>query len=275
MQRAIDDMMNQMGLGQLHFVVTPDLATKISSLMWKAHPEDLSLGIRPFCIGKTSPDAIAQLQELARKYDLLSSDGASPSLTDAQELVGVDKASIPRNLISLDAQNQLFVVLLRVFFGTEHSVTRAWETHTTRTQQQLLSLQYYTARTPRHQLLLPALIQRWYQLRISYWIERQWGSMNDLDAPDWSELWMHITLKTDWESPLPDRYLAPLTPDFPTSGSLNSGSSLSGLTGTTSNSIGTGQSQQRRPPADAKQKTSQETLNVAEKCVPYIELFAP
>jgi hypothetical protein len=92
MQRAINDTMNnQMGLAQLHFVVTADLATKLSTLMWKAHPEDLSLGIHPFCVGETSPDAIAQLQELARKYDLISSDGASPSLTYqyAQELVGI------------------------------------------------------------------------------------------------------------------------------------------------------------------------------------------
>jgi hypothetical protein len=63
MQRAIDDMMNQMGPVQLHFVITADLAIKLSSLMWKAHPEDLSLGIHPFCIGETSPDAIAQLHK--------------------------------------------------------------------------------------------------------------------------------------------------------------------------------------------------------------------
>jgi hypothetical protein len=55
MQRAIDDMMNQMGLSQLHFVVTADLATKISSLMWKAHPEDLSLGIHPFLHRRDQP----------------------------------------------------------------------------------------------------------------------------------------------------------------------------------------------------------------------------
>jgi hypothetical protein len=36
--------------------------------MWKAHPEDLSLGIHPFCIGETSPDAIAQLQDLAQNF---------------------------------------------------------------------------------------------------------------------------------------------------------------------------------------------------------------
>jgi hypothetical protein len=91
----------------------------------------------PFCIGETIPDAIAELQELARKYDLFSSDGASPSITDAQELVGAGKASIPRNLISLDAQNQLFLVLLRVFLGTKHAVTRVLETRTAATQQHL------------------------------------------------------------------------------------------------------------------------------------------
>jgi hypothetical protein len=134
MQRAIDDMMSQMGLSQLHFVVTADLANKLSSLMWKAHPKDLSQGIHPFCVGETSPDAIAALQELARKYDLISSDGAAPSLMDARELVGVGKAAIPHNLILLDAQNQLFLVLLRVFLGTAHVVTTAWEQHTITTQ---------------------------------------------------------------------------------------------------------------------------------------------
>jgi hypothetical protein len=76
------------------------------------------------------------------------------------------------------------LVLLRVFFGTKQAITRAWETHTKMTQQQLLSLQYYTARTPRHELLLPAFLQRWCQLRFSYWIKNPWGSMNDLHAPD-------------------------------------------------------------------------------------------
>jgi hypothetical protein len=137
MQRASNGMINLMVLSQLHSIVTANLATKIYFLVWKAHPEDLPLGIHPFFIGKTSPDAIAQLQELAPKYDLISLDGASPSLTNAQELVGISKASIPRNLVSLDAQNQLFLVLFRVFFGTEHASTlQAWKTHAAATQQQ-------------------------------------------------------------------------------------------------------------------------------------------
>jgi hypothetical protein len=46
---------------------------------------------------------------------------------DAQELVRVGKAAVPCNLISLDAQNQLFLVLLHVFLGTGHVVTTTWE----------------------------------------------------------------------------------------------------------------------------------------------------
>jgi hypothetical protein len=279
MQRAVDDMMSQMGLSQLHFVVTADLANKLSSLMWKSHPEDLSQGIHPFCVGETSPDAIAALQELARKYDLISSDGAAPSLLDARELVGGGKASIPRNLISLDAQNQLFLVLLRVFLGTTHLVTQAWEGHTVATQQQLLNLQFYTPRTPRHQLLLPALIQRWCQLRFSYWLERQWNSMNDIAPPDWSELWMHITLKTDWESPLPERHLAPLASTLRNPpGSVGSGTStqMSALTGTTTSSTASAAAS----PADAAAAPATPTASnfdsgVIAKNVPYLEVYAP
>jgi hypothetical protein len=67
MQRAVDDMMSQMGLADLQFVITAELAMKLSTLMWKAHPEDLSQGLHPFSVGETSPDAIIALQDLARK----------------------------------------------------------------------------------------------------------------------------------------------------------------------------------------------------------------
>jgi hypothetical protein len=212
-QREVDDMMNQLGMSQLHFVITADLATKLSSLMWKAHPEDLLQGIHPFCVGEISPDVITELQELARKYDLISTNGASPSLSDAQELVGTTKAYITKNLISLDAQNQLFLVLLSVFLGPAHAMTIAWTGHTMETEQNLLSLQLYRPKTPRHQLLLPALIQRWTQLRFSYWVELQRHSLNNIAPPSFDELWMHITLQLDWESALPNRYLAAL-PEF-------------------------------------------------------------
>jgi hypothetical protein len=237
--------------------------------MWKAHPEDLGQGIHPFCVSETSPDAIAELQELARKYNLITSDGASPSLTDARELVGGNKAAIPRNLITFYAQNQLFLVLLRVFLGAAHLVTAAWELHTVATQQQLLNLKLYVPWTARHQLLLPALIQRWCQLHFSYWLELQWNGMNDVAEPNWSELWMHVTLKTDWESPLPERYLAPLAATIPGGFAAGGSSQMSGLTGTTSSTGSTA-------PAPAPAPSSQSLLEgVVAKCVPYLEVYSP
>jgi hypothetical protein len=103
MQRHIDEMMHQMGLSDLQFVITAELAYKVSSLSWKAHPKDLSQGIHPFTVGEVNPDAIVTLQGLARTYNLITSDGAAPSLADAKELVGVGKVSIARSLITLDS----------------------------------------------------------------------------------------------------------------------------------------------------------------------------
>jgi hypothetical protein len=89
MQRHIDEMVHQMGLSDLQFVITAELSSNVSSLSWKAHPEDLSQGIHPFTVGEVNPDVIGTLQGLTRTYNLITSDGAAPSLADAQELVSV------------------------------------------------------------------------------------------------------------------------------------------------------------------------------------------
>jgi hypothetical protein len=173
MQRAIDDMMNQMGLHDLQFVITGELAAKITSLMWKAHPNNLSQGVPPFSIGETSRDAIMALQEHARIFDLISGGGAAPNLEDTQSLAGLVRAPPPNSLIALHAQNHLFLCFLNVFLGTVHTTTLAWNVRTTQMEGRLLSLQLYAPQTPRHQVLLPALIQRWNQLRWSYWVDQQ------------------------------------------------------------------------------------------------------
>jgi hypothetical protein len=97
-------------------------------------------------VGETSPNAIALLQELSRRYDLVSAEatcGDSPSLTDSQELVGFGKASIPCNLIALDAQNQLFQVLLHIFLGIGKVVTISWGDHVLVMKQHPLNLQFH------------------------------------------------------------------------------------------------------------------------------------
>jgi hypothetical protein len=107
---------------------------------------------------------------------------------DMRELVRGGKAAIPCNLIALDAQNQLFLVLLHGM-GTSHPGNAATTVN----------------------------------------------SMSNVAPPNWSKLWMHIMLKTDWESTLPESYQAPLAAITTIPGSAASSMSLqiSGLTGTT------------------------------------------
>jgi hypothetical protein len=124
----VEDAMAQMGMSQLTFVITAkDLATKILSLMWKAHNEDLSQGIHPFCIGETNPDTVASLQDLTRRYNLITKGNATPSLADSQQsLVGISKITLSLSLIQLDCQNKFFVIFCRVFLGAAHKVTLGW-----------------------------------------------------------------------------------------------------------------------------------------------------
>jgi hypothetical protein len=90
---------------------------------------------------------------------------------------------------------------------------------------------------------------------------------------------MHITLKTDWESPLPDRYLAPL-PQFPVvipgSVTSGSGSQMSNLTGTTSSTNTSGSltpgSHSPVPPSNSGAAFA---AGVVSKCVPYLDEYAP
>jgi hypothetical protein len=260
MQRATDDMMHQMGLADLQFVITTDLVAKVSSFSWKALPEDLSQGIHPFSVGEVNPDAIVALQGLARTYDFISSYGAAPSLSDAQSLVRGGKVTIAKSLIALDLSNYLFLAFLNVFLGTNHQGTLAWTRLTQEMSKRMITLQFYTLRTPRHQLLLPALSQRWAQLRWSYWVGQQWNSMNNVPAPNYLDLWRCLTLKTDWESPLPERYMAELPaltpPRMPPLPPLQPG-------------------RMHTPAAPPPAAGTDPQAGTAVRCLPYNEVFTP
>jgi hypothetical protein len=167
MQRGMDEMLNHMGLSDLQCVVTANLATKISDLMWTNHSEDLGVGIHPFAVGEMNPDTIVTLQEVARNYNMVALGSVAPNLADCRSLLvgAMGKVSIPSSLIALDSQNHIFLAFLNVFLGQNHPVSLAWGQHTHVTKNGLVTLQFYVPCTPRHAFLLPALIRRWAQLR--------------------------------------------------------------------------------------------------------------
>jgi hypothetical protein len=172
MQKNMDGMLNRMGLSNFPCVITADLVAKVSDFMWVNHSDDLGVGIHPFLVGEMNPNTIISLQESSQNYDLVNMGAIAPTLADCQVLVGgAGKVSIPTSLVALDCQNHIFMALLNVFLGQTHPVTLAWLAHTTTTKNRLVVLQSYKARTPWHEFLLLALVQRWAQLRWSYWLQ--------------------------------------------------------------------------------------------------------
>jgi predicted RecA/RadA family phage recombinase len=213
MQQSMDEMLDRMGLSDFPCVISADLATKVSDFMWVNHPEDLGVGIHPFSVGEMNPDTVIALQESARNYDLITMGSVAPNLDDCRTLVGSgDKVSIPTSLVALDCQNHIFLAFLNVFLGQGHPVSIAWAEHTSTTKNRLVLLQSYKPRTPRHEFLLPALVQRWAQLRWSYWVRCQRSSYAHAPPPDWGDIWRCVHHRSDWESPLPERYLTSIVP---------------------------------------------------------------
>lgn len=266
MQKNMDGMLNRMGLSDFPCVITADLATKVSDFMWGNHSEDLGVGIHPFSVGEMNPDTVITLQEAARNYDLINMGAVAPNLADCRSLVGgVGKVSIPTSLVALDCQNHIFMALLNVFLGQSHPVALAWAQHTLTTKNRLVVLQSYKARTPRHEFLLPALVQRWAQLRWSYWLQCQQASAGHVPPPDWGEIWKFLHHRSDWESPLPDRYLTPVVPG-PHSMIYSAGASpeqaLQQSASASPNSV------TRAPPREAKTTT-------IERCPTFDPVFVP
>jgi hypothetical protein len=218
MQLALDESAQHLAYGTLRIVLTPDVASKIDGLMWRSSHTDLGVGINPCTFGDSDPESSQVNSDVIRQYDLLNDGGASPSLQDIQSLIGKSKATLARTFVELEASTKMFHIYLHTFYGPDHPVTASWRTFVARSNNEYRSLQYYIARTPRHQFLVPALVQHWCKLKFAYYVEQQWNSYNAITVPDFEALWEKIATGEQWESPLPTQYLAPLPAQHPVPG---------------------------------------------------------
>lgn len=88
----------------------------------------------------------------------------------------------------------------------------------------------------------------------------------NVQAPNWSDLWMHLTLRTDWESPLPERYLGALPSLAFQPGKLPVGQPV----GEISPPVGGSPLPPVAPPGGKEKEQP-----AAQKCTPYLEVFTP
>jgi hypothetical protein len=210
MQMALDTSAEELGYGNLRIQLSPDVASKIDGLLWKCSSRDLGMGINPCTFGDSDPDSMQVNCDVIRQFDLLNDGGASASLQDIQSLIGKSKVILARTFVELEAASRMFHIYLHTFYGPAHAVTASWREFVARSNNEYRSLQYYTAKTPRHQLLVPALVQHWCKLKFAYYVEHQWNSDGPVSVPDFVSLWEKIATGEQWESPLPEQYLAPL-----------------------------------------------------------------
>jgi hypothetical protein len=84
---------------------------------------------------------------------------------------------------------------------------------------------------PRHYYLVPALLVWWVQLEVSYRIRRQSMSNTPVGPPSLQVLFDDIAWEKDWAPLLSERYLAKDAGATPTQVNTDTGSVISGLTG--------------------------------------------
>jgi len=210
MQLHLDISAEELGYGSLRILLSPDIASKIDGLLWRNSPSDLGVGLNPCTFGDCDPASLQGNCDVIRQYDLLNAGAASPSLQDIQAIIGKSKANLARTLVELEAASKMFHIFLHTFYGPLHAVTASWRNFVTRSSNEYRSLQYYEAKTPRHQLLVPALVQHWCKLKFAYYVDQQWITDSTVSPPDFEALWEKIATGEPWESPLPAQYLAPL-----------------------------------------------------------------
>ena len=214
MQMALDISAEELGYGGLRILLSPDVASKIDGLLWRSNHYDLGVGINPCTFGDIDPASLQVNCDVIRQYDLLNAGAASPSLQDIQSIIGKSKVTLARTFVELEASCKMFHIFLHTFLGAGHAVTLSWRNFVSRSNNEYRTLQFYEARTPRHQLLVPALVQNWCKLKFAYYVNQQWNSYAAVSAPDFESLWEKIATGEPWESPLPPQYLAPL-PELP------------------------------------------------------------
>jgi hypothetical protein len=205
-QQAFDHVAsNVLNMPGTRIPMTPDIAGKIRSLAFEmSDEEDLTTGIHPFTFGYQDQAEVAAAYEIAERYQIIQQGLGAPTLSEAAEFARPTRTKLPRTLTEATISYGNFRVALHVLLGSEHPVTRAYDTFWSTWNASQAHLLNIRTRTPG---LFPALTVRWIQLRFTLWFGQQAQTNAAVGAPDFVELLRQIRLQALWEPYLPDRYL--------------------------------------------------------------------
>jgi hypothetical protein len=202
-----------LGMEQFAPVITPDLATKISTAYFYHHDVDnLEEGVQPFVTPAWDPQQRQGLMVMMQASDSLQ-DGASATLQDIMALKNLARISPPATVLQMYHTGQSFRVLLSMILGTAHPHATKFGDflyHLGRMLPELEALAMRRAHTPLR-------IVRYIQLRFSNWMNQQLNSQQPVPEPNYHELLDRIrNQEAGWEPQIPYRYLPTGQPGNPT-----------------------------------------------------------
>jgi hypothetical protein len=203
-QQAFDSMAQSLGLFGVHIPITPDVVAKIHSVALEmSNEDDLTTGIHPFTFVYLDTSEIAEAYAIAEQYKMLHDDKGAPTLQDAMILATPGRVKLPKSFSEAHIYFQNFRVAIHVLLGSNHALTKAYDSFWRRwsTSQQYL-LGAYTQQPG----MFPTLAVRWVQLRVSLWLAQQAMENAPLEVPNFAELLNHIRLHTQWEPSLPPQF---------------------------------------------------------------------
>ncbi len=238
LERAVNEAVESLGYQNLNLQITLAVSKRIIGLEWVMFTDDdLGSGLHPFTVGYISPEQAEDQRKQNRMTDLIQSGEAAPTLTDAKEIMDNPEVHIPILVTQARFTHMRFLALLQALLTTNHPLVQSYKDFVDEFAALEPELDCARPRNPQDYFIAPALMVRWVQLRISYWIRRQATTNRAQSVPSFIELFDDIALERDWAPSFPEKYLK--DPGLPaatigqTSVGIDASSVVSGMTSVT------------------------------------------
>ena len=200
---------------QVPIKMPPSIVAHTIGLEWAtAHPSDLSTGIHPFLFGTGHPTEGNGRGDQATAFDFMMTGGTAPSHQDVMQFVIASDKDLyfPRNTMLGRMQLISWWGWLRTHLGWNHVWAAAVEKFLTMYQQQEFLLDTIPLNDESTRPLVPALVNRWVQLRFNTWVRQQMQSALIIEAPDLCILFDRMHNGEAWEPTLPAAYVRQIAP---------------------------------------------------------------
>ena len=205
-QKWVDQTANDIADG-ISIIVTPTLVKKITTLEFvMRNKQSLESGVHPFTFNQHHAAEREQAAEVASLYDFVNGGQVRTGLADAQVLLANDTIGFPQLTSHGRGMIKRCMVWYATFLGNAQPLV---DQHQEFIDTWMLNEAEYEVMVPTDRSMatfVPTMFCRWFQLRLTDYINRQWRSSVNIAIPDFQDLFRRIEVGDPWEVKLPLQY---------------------------------------------------------------------